>query len=64
MKIKFVHCNQHGAVHELNEDGSCWCSCGEESEGTDFTFLVSQTMDEAIEECNKKELWFYHSEWT
>lgn len=59
--MKWVHCNQHGAPHYLNDDGSCWCGCIKDAPnfGRNGTALEAQTQNEAAEECRKRGLWLY-----
>lgn len=57
----YVHCNQHGAVHVAETDGSCWCGCVEDSpsreHGMFATVLETPLGEDPVPECVRRGLW-------
>jgi len=59
----WVHCDQHGRPHRLNEDCvSCWCGCIEDLPdlGMHGTLLEALNEEEAYKECRARKLWLYN----
>ena len=59
--IKWVHCDQHGAPHAVQADGTCWCGCIDDAPdfGRHATPLWSWGYLEAAAECRVRGLWLY-----
>lgn len=55
----WVYCNQHGSVHKIDVDGTCWCGCIDDlpNVGMFGRLLCARNRADAYAEARRNEWW-------